>query len=107
MAAPPVQFQPTEILRVTLLAGTGQPTSWQLQPSNAAHAKLTAWLAASQTGWSNYLATTPGNGLLIDGQAGRLQFVGGSALACPKTSGCLRKSVQPGEYEYLLLSQPK
>lgn len=106
-AAQAVQFAPTEVLQVGVVSGDGKPLSWQLLPASTAHTTLLTWLAGNQAGWTNYVATLPGKGLIVAGNAGRIQFLGRSAFVCPSGTGCLHKTVQPSDYEYLLQSRPK
>lgn len=106
-AAQTVQFATAEVLRVSVVSGDGQPRSWQLEPASSAHAKLIAWLSGNQSGWTRYVATLPGKGVLVDGISGRVQFSGRSAFVCPGGSECLHKTVQPSDYEYLLQSRPR
>jgi hypothetical protein len=101
----PVKIQANEILALTLLSGNGQPEIWSLSPSAKEHQEFRNWLTANQTGWSPYLDTTPGTGLLVDFQDGRVQLLVGSVLACSKGKACVYKSVPPNTFKYLLQSK--
>lgn len=102
-----IHLKPMENLQMTVLGGTAVSNSWVLRPGHDAHRQLVAWLDANQYGWSTYLVTTPGAGLLADADSGfRLQFVDDTVLLCVRQQGCQYKKIPPEDYAFLLRSQP-
>ncbi len=102
-----IMLRSSDELQITLLSGNQNPRTWVLGHENPARARLAKWIDKNEYGWSSYVATTPGNGLLVDSSEWRLQFVEDWVLACPKKKGCWHKKVRPEEYEYLLQSERK
>jgi len=96
-----------EVLELAYLTGDGHPIEWKLGPEYAEHQRLSKWIDSNQDGWSSYVATTPGTGLLVDAKEWRLQFLEDSVLVCPRKKGCWIKPIKRHEYEYLLQTGPK
>jgi hypothetical protein len=88
-------------LEVTRLTGDGAPRTWQFASGSAQYARLQAWLLQNQCGWSSYLATTPGRGLLVDAGDLRLQVLKSKILYCPRTHGCRQHNINGSEFEFL------
>jgi len=72
----------------------------ELSPKSEAHAKLEAWMAANQYGWSQYLATPPVRGVRVFAPGFDLQFIDSTVLV-HTTAGYASKSVAPDEYAFL------
>jgi hypothetical protein len=87
-------------LRVYYLGETG---GYVLSPGSEQYQKLKLWVDHNQSGWSQYLATTPSRGILITGDSLWLQFIGSSAIT-KTTDGVFTKSVAPRDYTFLRLS---
>jgi hypothetical protein len=93
---------PNAPVKVVELSGSGQPKEWLLQPSSNAYQQLQRWIAQNQNGWSKYLITTPGTGILVSVGDIRLQFVGTLVLACPTRAPCFSKTIRESEYAFLV-----
>lgn len=87
---------------MTVIGDKQQADAWALQAAAPEHRQLAAWLQANQYGWSPYLATTIGSGLVVDAGGWRLQFVGHTVLACPRQRSCQHKQISPEHYAFLL-----
>jgi hypothetical protein len=78
----------------------GENTTYTLTPSSEEYHRLELWIKHNQSGWSPYVATTPGGGILLTGRDLWLQFIGSSAIAhIPE--GTFTKSVVPSDYAFL------
>jgi hypothetical protein len=100
-AAADYSFPPNAPLELVVVTGDGNPRTVVLAPQDKRNVRLRAWLARNQTGWSTYLATPPGKGILVSGGELRLHFVGASVLACPLRKGCVYKKIREDEYAFL------
>jgi hypothetical protein len=96
----------TQVIHVALSSRSEPYAAWVISPATPEHAKLVAWVKSNQSGWSNYYATNPNNGLFVSAGDWRLQFLGESVIAC-SNARCLHKAVRVVEYEFLLQSRPK
>jgi hypothetical protein len=94
-------FPPDAPVEVVVLTGDGNPQSFSIAANDERNLKLRAWLAANQIGWSPYLATAPGQGILVSGGELRLQFVGRSVLACRKKQACVHRRIKEAEYAFI------
>ena len=72
-----------------------------LLPKTDAHRKLVEWVTANQSGWEQYLATPPAQGIIIRAPELNLQFMGKSVLVHTRT-GVFSKAVSSNEYSFLV-----
>jgi hypothetical protein len=78
----------------------GENTTYTLTPRSEEYHQLDLWIKRNQSGWSLYVATTPGRGILVTGRGLWLQFIDSSAIArIPE--GTFTKSVVPSDYAFL------
>ena len=72
-----------------------------LRPGTDAHQKLADWLATNQSGWDRYLATPPGDGLIVEIPGNRrLQFLNQTVLLSD-SDGIWMKQITPDDYSFL------
>jgi len=102
-AGQPFSIAKDTSLEVTLLQAGKVPKTWTVSATSMQAHMVAAWLQKNTAGWSEYVATPPAAGVLIDATTLRLQFVGNTALACESGRACVAKKVEPGEYEFLTI----
>jgi hypothetical protein len=78
----------------------GENTTYTLTPGSEEYHQLELWIKHNQSGWSPYLATTPGRGILVTSRDLWLQFIDSSAIA-HIAEGTFTKPVVPSDYAYL------
>ena len=72
-----------------------------LRPGTDAYQKLADWLAKNQSGWDRYLATPPGDGLIVEIPGNhRLQFLSQTVLLSD-SDGIWMKHITPDDYSFL------
>ena len=93
----PLELPNATAVQVSFL---GEDRSYTLTPSSEEYHQLGLWIEHNQYGWSPYLATTPGRGILVTGGTLWLQFIGSSAIT-HTGEGTFTKSVGSSEYAFL------
>jgi hypothetical protein len=101
-AGPPLAFPAGTPLEVFTLNGEGRPGRWTIDPSDPRYARMQQWLADNRCGWSESLAPTPREGLVVSAGGLRVHFIGTHAFACRDAASCLQKTVGEADYRFLL-----
>ena len=82
----------------------GQKTGSSVEPGSLAHGQLSRWLDDNKDGWSDYMATPPGTGTLVDVPGFKLQLLE-QVVILHTPQGLLSKQTNTRELTLLLLPQ--